>query len=212
MVKLWLILLPGWSLIWASGVCILSRNSHFTHLYFKPASTPDVTVSPTCSPHPDNFFFFFFLFNPRAQELSDAVGYGARVVVEVCVCVCERERDTHTRQHISVTWGTKSQESKKSSGQGGKKTERKKNTPHQKERGQQSAEMKTSHSQSQPAPRGAASSLQSLSSSAMSPLSTASISLTALLILSIPVCNSKSSCTLVFFLFFLLCLLAGETL
>ncbi|XP_073331981.1 neuromedin-U [Pagrus major] len=50
--------------------------------------------------------------------------------------------------------------------------------------------MRTFQSQSQPAPRGAASSLQSLSSSAMSPLSTASITLTALLILSIPVCNS----------------------
>ncbi|XP_030288567.1 neuromedin-U isoform X2 [Sparus aurata] len=50
--------------------------------------------------------------------------------------------------------------------------------------------MRTFQSQSQPAPRGAASSLQSVSSSAMSPLSTASISLTALLILSIPVCNS----------------------
>ncbi|GAA6217864.1 neuromedin-U isoform X4 [Lates japonicus] len=50
--------------------------------------------------------------------------------------------------------------------------------------------MRTFQSQSQPAQRGASSSLHSLSSSAMSPLSTASITLAALLILTIPVCKS----------------------
>ncbi|XP_026201196.1 neuromedin-U [Anabas testudineus] len=50
--------------------------------------------------------------------------------------------------------------------------------------------MRTIRSQSQPAQRGAPSSLHSLSSSAMSPLSTASITLAALLILTIPVCKS----------------------
>ncbi|XP_022607255.1 neuromedin-U [Seriola lalandi dorsalis] len=50
--------------------------------------------------------------------------------------------------------------------------------------------MRTFQSQSQPAPRGASSSLHSLSSTAMSPLSTASITLAALLILTIPVCKS----------------------
>ncbi|KAM7388580.1 hypothetical protein PAMP_024746 [Pampus punctatissimus] len=48
--------------------------------------------------------------------------------------------------------------------------------------------MKTFQCQIQPAQRGASSSLYSLSSSAMSPLSTASITLAALLILTIPVC------------------------
>uniref|UniRef100_A0A1A7WDV7 Neuromedin U n=1 Tax=Iconisemion striatum TaxID=60296 RepID=A0A1A7WDV7_9TELE len=50
--------------------------------------------------------------------------------------------------------------------------------------------MKTFRSQSQPARRGAFSSLQSFSSSAMSPLSTASISLATLLILTIPASTS----------------------
>ncbi|XP_071343466.1 neuromedin-U isoform X3 [Trachinotus anak] len=51
--------------------------------------------------------------------------------------------------------------------------------------------MRTFQSQSQPAQRGASSSPHSLSSSsAMSPLSTASFTLTALLILTIPVCTS----------------------
>ncbi|XP_070765713.1 neuromedin-U [Enoplosus armatus] len=53
--------------------------------------------------------------------------------------------------------------------------------------------MRTFQSQSQPAQRGAASSLHSLGSSAVSPLSTASITLAALLILTmstIPVCKS----------------------
>ncbi|XP_039985282.1 neuromedin-U [Xiphias gladius] len=50
--------------------------------------------------------------------------------------------------------------------------------------------MRTFQSQSQPAQRGASSSLHSLSSSAMCPLSTASITLAALLILTIPVCKS----------------------
>ncbi|XP_040896501.1 neuromedin-U isoform X4 [Toxotes jaculatrix] len=50
--------------------------------------------------------------------------------------------------------------------------------------------MRTFPSQSQPAQRGASSSLHSLSSSAMSPLSTANITLAALLILTIPVCKS----------------------
>nr|XP_046247900.1 neuromedin-U [Scatophagus argus] len=52
--------------------------------------------------------------------------------------------------------------------------------------------MKTFMSQSQPAQRGAAGSPHSLSSSssAVSPLSTASITLAALLILTIPTCNS----------------------
>ncbi|TMS20592.1 hypothetical protein E3U43_007085 [Larimichthys crocea] len=51
--------------------------------------------------------------------------------------------------------------------------------------------MRTFHSQSQPAQRGAASSPHSLSGcTAVSPLSTASITFAALLILTIPVCNS----------------------
>ncbi|XP_041792058.1 neuromedin-U [Chelmon rostratus] len=50
--------------------------------------------------------------------------------------------------------------------------------------------MRTFQSQSQPAQRGAASSLQSLGSGAVSPLSTAGITLAALLILTVPVCNS----------------------
>ncbi|XP_062280773.1 neuromedin-U [Scomber scombrus] len=50
--------------------------------------------------------------------------------------------------------------------------------------------MRTFQCQSQPAQRGASSSLSSLSRSAMSPLSTASITLAALLILTIPVCKS----------------------
>ncbi|TKS74981.1 Neuromedin-U Neuromedin-U-25 [Collichthys lucidus] len=51
--------------------------------------------------------------------------------------------------------------------------------------------MRTFHSQSQPAQRGAASSAHRLSGcTAVSPLSTASITLAALLILTIPVCNS----------------------
>uniref|UniRef100_A0A3B4FUA6 Neuromedin U C-terminal domain-containing protein n=2 Tax=Haplochromini TaxID=319058 RepID=A0A3B4FUA6_9CICH len=49
--------------------------------------------------------------------------------------------------------------------------------------------MRTFQSQSQ---RGAFSTLHSLSSSAMSPLRTASITFAALLILTIPVCQSKS--------------------
>ncbi|KAF3691190.1 Neuromedin-U Neuromedin-U-25 [Channa argus] len=53
--------------------------------------------------------------------------------------------------------------------------------------------MRTFQSQSQPAQRGASSSLHSLSSSAMSPLSTASITFAALLILTIPVCKSSSA-------------------
>uniref|UniRef100_A0A8C9YG90 Neuromedin U C-terminal domain-containing protein n=1 Tax=Sander lucioperca TaxID=283035 RepID=A0A8C9YG90_SANLU len=56
--------------------------------------------------------------------------------------------------------------------------------------------MRTFQSQNQPAQRGASSCLPSLSgsssSSAVSPLSTASVTLTALLILTIPVCKSKS--------------------
>ncbi|XP_044054695.1 neuromedin-U isoform X1 [Siniperca chuatsi] len=50
--------------------------------------------------------------------------------------------------------------------------------------------MKTFQSQSQPAQRAAASSLHSLGSSAVSPLSTAGITVAALLILTIPVCKS----------------------
>ncbi|KAG7228757.1 hypothetical protein INR49_008535 [Caranx melampygus] len=50
--------------------------------------------------------------------------------------------------------------------------------------------MRTFQNQSQPAPRGPSSSLHSHSSSAMSPLSTAGITLAALLILTIPVCTS----------------------
>ncbi|XP_031167448.1 neuromedin-U isoform X3 [Sander lucioperca] len=54
--------------------------------------------------------------------------------------------------------------------------------------------MRTFQSQNQPAQRGASSCLPSLSgsssSSAVSPLSTASVTLTALLILTIPVCKS----------------------
>uniref|UniRef100_A0A3Q4G5V9 Neuromedin U C-terminal domain-containing protein n=1 Tax=Neolamprologus brichardi TaxID=32507 RepID=A0A3Q4G5V9_NEOBR len=50
--------------------------------------------------------------------------------------------------------------------------------------------MRTFQSQSQ---RGAFSTLHSLSSSAMSPLRTASITFAALLILTIPVCQSKSA-------------------
>ncbi|XP_038572946.1 neuromedin-U-like isoform X1 [Micropterus salmoides] len=50
--------------------------------------------------------------------------------------------------------------------------------------------MRTFQSQSQPAQRGAASSLHYLGSSPVSPLSTASITLAALLILTIPVCKS----------------------
>ncbi|XP_019133221.1 neuromedin-U isoform X2 [Larimichthys crocea] len=51
--------------------------------------------------------------------------------------------------------------------------------------------MRTFHSQSQPAQRGAASSPHSLSGcTAVNPLSTASITFAALLILTIPVCNS----------------------
>ncbi|KAK5614182.1 hypothetical protein CRENBAI_007840 [Crenichthys baileyi] len=50
--------------------------------------------------------------------------------------------------------------------------------------------MKTFRSQSQPKRGGALSSLHSLSSSAMSPLSTASITLAVLFILTIPACNS----------------------
>ncbi|XP_069006791.1 neuromedin-U [Embiotoca jacksoni] len=50
--------------------------------------------------------------------------------------------------------------------------------------------MRMFQSQSQLAQRGAFSSLHSLSSRAMSPLSTASITLAALLILTIPVCQS----------------------
>ncbi|XP_047231456.1 neuromedin-U [Girardinichthys multiradiatus] len=50
--------------------------------------------------------------------------------------------------------------------------------------------MKTFRSQSQPERRGALSSLHSLSSSAMSPLSTASITLAVLFILTIPACTS----------------------
>uniref|UniRef100_A0A1A8QJA1 Neuromedin U n=1 Tax=Nothobranchius rachovii TaxID=451742 RepID=A0A1A8QJA1_9TELE len=49
--------------------------------------------------------------------------------------------------------------------------------------------MKAFRSQSQPARRGTLSSLQSFSSSAMSPLSTASISLATLLMLTIPACT-----------------------
>uniref|UniRef100_A0A1A8HAL8 Neuromedin U n=1 Tax=Nothobranchius korthausae TaxID=1143690 RepID=A0A1A8HAL8_9TELE len=49
--------------------------------------------------------------------------------------------------------------------------------------------MKAFRSQSQPARRGTLSSLQSFSSSTMSPLSTASISLATLLILTIPACT-----------------------
>ncbi|XP_028260241.1 neuromedin-U isoform X3 [Parambassis ranga] len=50
--------------------------------------------------------------------------------------------------------------------------------------------MRTFQSQSQRAQRGALSSLHSLSSSAMSPLGTASITIAALLILTVPVCTS----------------------
>lgn len=56
-------------------------------------------------------------------------------------------------------------------------------------KGQPKREMRTFQSQSQ---RGAFSTLHSLSSSAMSPLRTASITFAALLILTIPVCQSKS--------------------
>uniref|UniRef100_A0A3B4VLC0 Neuromedin U C-terminal domain-containing protein n=1 Tax=Seriola dumerili TaxID=41447 RepID=A0A3B4VLC0_SERDU len=58
--------------------------------------------------------------------------------------------------------------------------------------------MRTFQSQSQPAPRGASSSLHSLSSTAMSPLSTASITLAALLILTIPVCKTLFNSSLWF--------------
>uniref|UniRef100_A0A3Q3JMK6 Neuromedin U C-terminal domain-containing protein n=1 Tax=Monopterus albus TaxID=43700 RepID=A0A3Q3JMK6_MONAL len=51
--------------------------------------------------------------------------------------------------------------------------------------------MRTFQSQSQPAQRGASSSRHSLSSSAMIPVSTASVTFAALLILTIPVCRSK---------------------
>ncbi|XP_041862905.1 neuromedin-U isoform X2 [Melanotaenia boesemani] len=57
------------------------------------------------------------------------------------------------------------------------------------DKGQPGREMKTFQSQSQPAQRGAPSNLHSLSSSAMSLLSPASITLTALLILTIPACT-----------------------
>ncbi|XP_070817706.1 neuromedin-U [Chaetodon trifascialis] len=50
--------------------------------------------------------------------------------------------------------------------------------------------MRNLQSQSQPAQRGAAGSLHSLSSGAVTPLSTAGVTLAALLILTIPVCNS----------------------
>nr|XP_020459209.1 neuromedin-U [Monopterus albus]XP_020459210.1 neuromedin-U [Monopterus albus] len=50
--------------------------------------------------------------------------------------------------------------------------------------------MRTFQSQSQPAQRGASSSRHSLSSSAMIPVSTASVTFAALLILTIPVCRS----------------------
>ncbi|KAM3618967.1 uncharacterized protein V6R79_001124 [Siganus canaliculatus] len=50
--------------------------------------------------------------------------------------------------------------------------------------------MKTLQNQSEPGQRGASASLHSLSSGAVSPLSTASITLAALLILTIPVCIS----------------------
>lgn len=101
----------------------------------------------------------------RAPSSSDAVK-------------CQPERRVFdTSLHISLTWDTSCQKSKKS-----------KDKRHQ--RPAKEREMRTFQSQSQ---RGAFSTLHSLSSSAMSPLRTASITFAALLILTIPVCQSKSA-------------------
>lgn len=96
-----------------------------------------------------------------------------------------------TQAFIFLWRETQTLKSKKLSGRTRLKKKKKKPRKKNETKGHREREMRTFQSQSHPAQRGAPSSLRSLSSSAMNPISTASITLAALLILTIPVCKSE---------------------